>query len=276
MSTPFRALRGILPLLALFLVSGEASAFQAPAPPAAGPPYRVGGEVTRPERISGETPVYTEIARRARVMGVVILEAIIDEQGNVAETRLLKGLPMGLDRAAVEAVRTWKFQPATLKGEPVPVYYVLTVNFQVTDDPDYGPQLETFLQESPELGELVQSKSYKEAEALLDRWAAERPEEPRIRLARAYILLQQERVSEAWQEVQAYDGPSPYEILRSIGVLALHQVSSQPSPSEEDRREIIEGGLQATARALEANKDDPTALGAQSRLLQEKAKLPPR
>src|SRR5689334_25447142 len=67
-------------------------------------PYRVGGEVTRPEKISGAPPVYTEIARRARIMGVVIIEAIIDEQGNVTETRVLKGLPMGLDRSAVEAV----------------------------------------------------------------------------------------------------------------------------------------------------------------------------
>ena len=57
------------------------------------------------ERISGETPVYTE-------------KAVIAEQGNVAETRVLKGLPMGLDRAAVEAVRTWKFKPATLSGQP--------------------------------------------------------------------------------------------------------------------------------------------------------------
>jgi TonB family protein len=45
--------------------------------------------------------------------------------------RVLKGLPMGLDHAAVDAVQKWKFKPATLEGRPVKVYYVLTVNFQV-------------------------------------------------------------------------------------------------------------------------------------------------
>ncbi|HWM89908.1 MAG TPA: energy transducer TonB [Thermoanaerobaculia bacterium] len=121
----FRVSRPSLTLIALILLlSSGVHAQQAP-------PYRVGGEVTRPEKISGVSPVYTEVARKARVMGVVIVEAVIDEQGSVTETRVLKGLPMGLDRAAVEAVETWKFKPATLEGKPVPVYYILTVNFQL-------------------------------------------------------------------------------------------------------------------------------------------------
>ena len=95
-------------------------------------PLRVGGAVTRPELIGNPgKPVYTELARRARVTGTVIVEAIIDTGGNVTNVRVLKGLPMGLDRAAVEAVQKWKFKPATLEGRPVKVYYVLTVNFQV-------------------------------------------------------------------------------------------------------------------------------------------------
>ena len=93
-------------------------------------PQRVGGDVTRPEKISGPTPVYTELARKARVEGTVIVEAIIDAEGNVADARVLKGLPMGLDRAAVDAVQKWKFKPAMLKGKPVKVYYTLTVNFK--------------------------------------------------------------------------------------------------------------------------------------------------
>jgi len=72
--------------LVLFLL-GSASLAQAPP---ASEPYRVGGEVTRPEKVSGDPPVYTEIAQRARVTGVVIVEAVIDEQGNVTETRVLK------------------------------------------------------------------------------------------------------------------------------------------------------------------------------------------
>ena len=94
-------------------------------------PLRVGGAVTRPEIINQVRPVYTELARRARVTGTVIVEAIIDTAGNVTNVRVLKGLPMGLDKAAVEAVQRWKFKPATLEGKAVKVYYVLTVNFQV-------------------------------------------------------------------------------------------------------------------------------------------------
>lgn len=61
----------------------------------------------------------------------MIVEAIIDTNGNVTNVRVLKGLPMGLDKAAVDAVQRWKFKPAMLEGRPVKVYYVLTVNFQV-------------------------------------------------------------------------------------------------------------------------------------------------
>ena len=55
----------------------------------------------------------------------------IDEQGNVTDVSVLKGLPMGLSEAAVEAVKQWKYKPATLNGKPVAVYFNLTVNFQL-------------------------------------------------------------------------------------------------------------------------------------------------
>ncbi|MGE0639573.1 MAG: energy transducer TonB [Thermoanaerobaculia bacterium] len=92
---------------------------------------RVGGEITKPERLSGGSPSYTELARKARIQGVVIVEAIIDKEGKVTNVRVLKGLPMGLDQAAVDAVKSWRFRPATLNGRPVSVYYSLTVNFRL-------------------------------------------------------------------------------------------------------------------------------------------------
>jgi len=94
-------------------------------------PLRVGGGVSRPEIINRINPQYTEVARKARLQGTVIVEAIIDETGHVTNVKVLKGLPMGLDKAAVEAVQRWTFKPAMFQGKPVKVYYTLTVNFQV-------------------------------------------------------------------------------------------------------------------------------------------------
>ncbi len=102
-------------------------------PPPAEPegPIRVGGDVAPPVKITSPPPQYTEIARKARVQGVVIVEAIIDKQGNVTNVKILKGLPMGLDTAAADAVKKWRFEPATLNGKPVAVIYNLTVNFRL-------------------------------------------------------------------------------------------------------------------------------------------------
>lgn len=101
-----------------------------PSPEPEGP-IQVGGDVLAPTKVSAPDPVYTEIARKARVQGVVIVQAIIDKQGNVTNVKVLKGLGMGLDQAAVDAIKKWKFEPATLNGKPVSVYYNLTVNFRL-------------------------------------------------------------------------------------------------------------------------------------------------
>lgn len=92
-------------------------------------PIQVGGDVKAPARIYDPHPQYTEIARKARIQGIVIVQATIDKGGNVTDAKILKGLPMGLDKEALEAVRKWKFEPATLNGKPVAVYYNLTINF---------------------------------------------------------------------------------------------------------------------------------------------------
>lgn len=94
-------------------------------------PIQVGGDVQAPERLYDPKPQYTESARKARIQGIVIVQATIDEKGNVTVAKILKGLPMGLDQQALKAVRTWKFEPATLDGKPVSVYYNLTINFNL-------------------------------------------------------------------------------------------------------------------------------------------------
>ena len=76
-------------------------------------------------------PAYPEVARKARVSGIVIVECTIDKNGIVTDVHVLKPLPFGLDQAAVEAVRKWRFKPGTLNGQPVDVLYNLTVNFKL-------------------------------------------------------------------------------------------------------------------------------------------------
>jgi TonB family protein len=103
---------------------------EGPAGPAIGP-MQISGNVLAPVRIHAPDPHYPEEARHARVQGVVILQTIIDKLGNVTDVKVLKGLPSGLTEAAVEAVSSWRFKPATLEGEPVAVYYLVTVSFSV-------------------------------------------------------------------------------------------------------------------------------------------------
>jgi len=109
----------------------------APPPPPPPPPrpikrepIRVGGNVQESKLIRKVEPVYPELAKRARVSGVVVLQVTVDEEGNVAELRVLKGHPL-LNDAAEAAVRQWKYSPTLLNGEPVPVIATVTVIFNL-------------------------------------------------------------------------------------------------------------------------------------------------
>jgi TonB family protein len=104
------------------------------APPEPEPevePRIIGGEVLAPRKLHAPAPAYTEIARRARLEGIVVLRATIDAAGNVVDVRVERSLGLGLDESAVEAVRRWTFAPGTLHGRPVPVFYHLTVRFEL-------------------------------------------------------------------------------------------------------------------------------------------------
>ena len=105
----------------------------APPPPPEKPegPLRVGGDVKAPVIQHRVDPVYPDMARKTRVAGIVIVEAIINKDGSVEQVKVIKGLPMGMSESAVEAVKQWKFKPGTLNGEPVEVIFNLTVNFKL-------------------------------------------------------------------------------------------------------------------------------------------------
>ncbi|HVS01457.1 MAG TPA: energy transducer TonB [Thermoanaerobaculia bacterium] len=103
----------------------------APPPPEPAGPIVIDHTVVPPVKRFAPQPPYTEAARRARIEGVVVLQAVVDEQGRVGEVRVLRGLPLGLDRSAAETLATWRFEPATRQGRPVAVYYNLSVFFAI-------------------------------------------------------------------------------------------------------------------------------------------------
>jgi TonB family protein len=94
--------------------------------------YRIGGGLMPPKKIKDAAPVYPPIAQEARVQGVVILEARVDENGNVSDVRVLRSIPL-LDQAAIDSVKQWQYTPTTMNGVPVPVIMTMTVNFSLSE-----------------------------------------------------------------------------------------------------------------------------------------------
>jgi TonB family protein len=101
-----------------------------PSPPAPAP-VRVGGQIKEPRKLKDVRPVYPDIARQARVQGVVILECTIDSRGDVSDIKVLRSIPL-LDAAAVEAVKQWRYEPTILNGVAVPLIMTVTVNFRLS------------------------------------------------------------------------------------------------------------------------------------------------
>jgi len=106
-----------------------------PAPPAPvittpKDPVRMHRGITAPDKVVNVAPVYPPLARSAHIEGYVILETVIDVSGNVTSVTVLRGHPM-LDQAALDAVQQWKFTPARLNDEAIPVVMTVTVQFKL-------------------------------------------------------------------------------------------------------------------------------------------------
>jgi protein TonB len=93
--------------------------------------YRVGGGVSAPRAIFSPDPQYSEEARKARYQGMVVLWVVVGPDGRPRDVKVARTLGMGLDQKAIEAVRTWKFEPAMKDGHPVAVQINVEVNFRL-------------------------------------------------------------------------------------------------------------------------------------------------
>lgn len=101
-----------------------------PPPTASILPVRVSvdGRAFSKNRIGGDAPEYPAIARSQRMYGMVLLDAVITPGGKIAELDVISG-PKALQRAAYDAVKTWKFKPFLLDGQPVEVQTEIGVVF---------------------------------------------------------------------------------------------------------------------------------------------------
>ena len=90
----------------------------------------VGG--TQPEEVERVVPRYPSNARHNGVQGAVVVRGIVRKDGTIDNVEIIKDLPYGLGDAARQAVSQWRFRPATYRGDPIDVYYTVTVNFRLS------------------------------------------------------------------------------------------------------------------------------------------------
>ncbi len=89
-----------------------------------------GGEIDPPQVVKRIDPVYPEEARKAGIQGSVILYVTTDKEGRVSEIEVLKSIP-ALDKAAMDAVRQWVYEPYLKDGTPKPVSFAVTIQFRL-------------------------------------------------------------------------------------------------------------------------------------------------
>jgi len=101
--------------------------------------YTPGNGVSRPVRISGPQPGYSEAARKGLISGSVLAELIVGVDGIPRDIRIVRSLEPGLDQNAIEALSQWRFRPGQLDGKPVPVRARIEITFGVRRPPGFPP-----------------------------------------------------------------------------------------------------------------------------------------
>jgi protein TonB len=105
-----------------------------PKPKPVAPPrpkiMRVTEDVAAPVPVSQAQPSYPDDARARGIEGTVVVKYVVDETGKVSAAKVVRG-PQELHAACLAAMKTWRFQPATLDGKPVSVYRVARFPFHL-------------------------------------------------------------------------------------------------------------------------------------------------
>jgi TonB family protein len=98
---------------------------------AGGGAYAPGSGITAPTLVHEVRPTYTAQGRRLGLQGDVVLQVTVGRDGRVGDVRVVRGLGAGLEERAVDAVRQWRFTPATRQGAPVDVSVRISVEFSL-------------------------------------------------------------------------------------------------------------------------------------------------
>jgi len=93
--------------------------------------YSIGGGVSAPSVLYKVDPEYSEEARKAKYSGTVVLYIEVDTTGHARNMRIIKGIGLGLDEKALDAVNKWRFKPGLKDGKPVVVRAQIEVNFRL-------------------------------------------------------------------------------------------------------------------------------------------------
>ena len=115
----------------LFVTNCAALLAQDPADKLPEGVYRPGHGVTAPKATYAPQPEYTDKARKQKINGTVVLTMVVTEEGKVRDIKVTKSLDRGLDKQAIAAVSTWKFEPGTKDGKPVAVQLPVEVDFRL-------------------------------------------------------------------------------------------------------------------------------------------------
>ncbi len=99
-------------------------------PSAPATPLSVGGDVKQAKLIFSVSPVYPTLAKNQHVSGSVMVDALIDPNGRVTTMKVVSG-PTLLQQAAMDALKQWKYQPASLDGKPVAMHLTVTIQFRL-------------------------------------------------------------------------------------------------------------------------------------------------
>jgi TonB family protein len=97
-------------------------------------PVRIGGQIQAPALIHRVEPIYPLLAQMSKIDGVVILEAIVGEDGHVRSVKMLRGQPL-LVKAAIDSVEQWHYEPLRLDGTPAAFELTVSLWFHFDDKP---------------------------------------------------------------------------------------------------------------------------------------------